>query len=60
MNRSRTPSLAVGFLLLASSVMGRATEGQEIETIRSDGEPLVTQFNVDVGKVRAIFLASPT
>jgi hypothetical protein len=60
MNRSIFPSLAVGFLLLAFTVGGRATEGQELESIRSDGEPLVTQFNLDVGKVRAVFLASPT
>ncbi len=60
MNRSRSPYLAVSFLLLASLVMGRATKGQELERIRSDREPLVTQFNSDVGKVRAMFLASPT
>jgi len=40
--------------------MGRTAEGQEIESIRSDGEPLMTRFNSDVGKVRALFLASPT
>ena len=35
-------------------------EAQEFEHITGDAEPLRSQFNADVGKVRAVFLASPS
>jgi len=60
MSRSKQPLLTVALVLLAFTVMGRPAAGQRLEGIRGDGEPLVTQFNADVGKVRAVFLASPT
>lgn len=60
MRELKSISLVVGLILLAASVMRGSAEGQEVESLRSDGEPLVTQFNSDTGKVRAVFLASPT
>ena len=50
--------LATACLLLLAACNGAREPGYE--TMSRDGEPLRAAFNAGVGKVRAIFLASPT
>ena len=50
--------VAVVGTLLASACTQNAPSDHEI--VDGDAEPLRSAFNADSGKVRAIFLASPT
>jgi hypothetical protein len=50
--------LASACLLLLAACSGAGGPGYE--TLMPDGEPLRAAFNAGAGKVRAIFLASPT
>ena len=48
--------LILGILVLPATSQSAAS----IQSVDADSEPLRSQFNAAAGKVRAIFLASPT
>jgi hypothetical protein len=58
--RALTTSIAIGLTTILAAGGNFPIEAQEFEHITGDAEPLRSQFNADVGKVRALFLASPT
>lgn len=47
-------------LVLGIAACAAAAPGPTYENLKADGEPLRTAFNEAHGRVRAIFLASPT
>ncbi|MGB3561975.1 MAG: hypothetical protein WBH75_16145 [Thermoanaerobaculia bacterium] len=58
--KALTISLAIVLPSILAAGGNFPIEAQEFEHITEDAEPLRSQFNADVGKVRAVFLASPT
>ena len=58
--RALTTSVAIVVASILTAAVSYPIEAQEFEHITGDAEPLRSQFNADVGKVRALFLASPT
>ena len=55
-----TISLAIGLASMLTAGSSFPIQAQEFEHITDDLEPLRSRFNADIGKVRAVFLASPT
>ena len=47
-------------LLLSLTACAGASRAATVEPLTAGGEPLRTAFNAAAGRVRAIFLASPT
>ena len=58
--KALTISLAIGLTSILAASSNSPIEAQEFEHLTEDAEPLRSRFNADVGKVRAVFLASPT
>ena len=57
-------ALTISLTIVLASILAAGgnfpIEAQELVRITGDAEPLRSQFIADLGKVRAVFLASPT